>query len=138
MDYGTLAYDRSIAALAVIRARPFWFLAKMPLRAAALALPWTYQPWSMPHRLYEAVYTIFIAGGLVLAMRRRMPDTPYLVLLAIPVGILCFLSMTGIDNDLKHRNGVLVALNLVAPLGYFLKSAARAEGRPTESARTAG
>jgi hypothetical protein len=36
----------------------------------------------------------------------------------MPLAIWLFLSAYLIDNDLKHRNGVLVALNLVAPLGY--------------------
>lgn len=137
-DYEQLSYERSMAAIAVIKARPFWFVFKMPLRALALMFPWTYQPWSLPHKLFEAVYTLFLMGGLVLAIRRGTFDVPSLVVLAIPLGILCLLSMTGIDNDLKHRNGVLIGLNLIAPLGYFLKSANRDAAPRPESVRTAG
>jgi hypothetical protein len=72
--------------------------------------------------LYEAVYTIFIAIGIVLLMRRANFQMPLLVLLAICLSIWFFVSVYGIDNDLRYRNGMLVGLNLIAPLGYFLAS----------------
>ncbi len=112
-------------AIVVIRANPLWFLLKIPLRALAFLFPWTYQPWSLPHRAYEALYTLFVAGGLVLLIRRARPNAPVLALAAIPLAIWLFLSVYGIDNDLKHRNGLLVALNLIAPLGYFLDPRSR-------------
>jgi 4-amino-4-deoxy-L-arabinose transferase-like glycosyltransferase len=115
-------YRISLEALATIKANPFWFIAKIPIRGLALVFPWTYQPWSVPHILYEAIYTIFLAAGVVLLVRRAALQTSVLVIGAIPLSILCFLSVFGVDNDLKHRNGVLVGLNLVAPLGYFLSS----------------
>lgn len=116
-----VAYRMSIAAIEVIKAHPLWYLLKIPLRGFALLFPWTYQLWSGPHILYEAVYTIFLMTGFVLLVRRGTTDTSLLVMAAIPLSILCFLSVYGIDNDLKHRNGILVGLNLIAPLGYFLK-----------------
>lgn len=122
-----LGYRRSIGAIEVIKANPLWYLLKIPLRGLALLFPWTYQIWSLPHVLYEAVYTIFLMTGFVLLLRRGTPGTSLLVLVAIPLSILCFLSVFGIDNDLKHRNGILVGLNLVAPLGYFLKPRAKNE-----------
>tara|TARA_Y100000031_G_scaffold55141_1_gene62760 strand:+ start:2034 stop:3323 length:1290 start_codon:yes stop_codon:yes gene_type:complete len=120
-----LAYRMSTDALAVIKNNPWWYVLKIPLRGLALLFPWTYQPWSLPHVLYEAVYTIFLTGGLLLLIRRARADMRLLVLAAIPLAIWTFLSAYGIDNDLKHRNGILVGLNLVAPLGYFLTPRAR-------------
>jgi hypothetical protein len=121
-DFRNLAYQMSTEALAAITAHPLHYLLKIPMRGLALLFPWTYQPWSAAHLLYEAVYTLFLAIGFVLLIRRGVPDTPILVLSVIPLSILFFLSAYGIDNDLKHRNGVLVGLNLIAPLGYFLSS----------------
>jgi hypothetical protein len=118
-------YLQSTDAIAIIRSNPLWYLLKIPIRGLALLFPWTYQPWSLPHVLYEAVYTIFIITGLVLLMRRGSPSISRLVLIAIPLSIWLFLSVYGIDNDLKNRNGMLVGLNLIAPLGYFLASRPR-------------
>ena len=118
-------YLQSTDAIAVIRSNPLWYLLKIPIRGLALLFPWTYQPWSLRHVLYEAVYTIFIITGLVLLMRRGSPSISRLVLIAIPLSIWLFLSVYGIDNDLKNRNGMLVGLNLIAPLGYFLASRPR-------------
>ena len=117
-----LDYLISIDSLEVIRSNPLWYLLKIPIRSLALLFPWTYQPWSLPHVLYEAVYTIFIAIGIVLLMRRGNFQMPLLVLLAICLSIWFFVSVYGIDNDLRYRNGMLVGLNLIAPLGYFLAS----------------
>ena len=117
-----LDYLISIDSLEVIRSNPLWYLLKIPIRSLALLFPWTYQPWSLPHVLYEAVYTIFIAIGIVLLMRRANFQMPLLVLLAICLSIWFFVSVYGIDNDLRYRNGMLVGLNLIAPLGYFLAS----------------
>ncbi len=115
-----LSYLMSRDAIAVIKADPLWYLLKIPLRGLALLFPWSYQPWSLPHVLYEGIYTIFLTGGVVLLIRRGGRHMPLQLLLAIPTTIWLFLSVYGIDNDLKHRNGVFVALNLIAPLGYFL------------------
>ena len=114
-------------AVEAIKAHPVWFVVKIPLRALALLFPWTYQPWSVQHRVYEALYTIFISGGLVLLARRYRPQAAPFALIAIPLAIWLFLGVYGIDNDLKHRNGLLVALNLIAPLGYFLEPRTRQE-----------
>ena len=127
-----LSYRMSTDAIAIIKARPLWYLLKIPLRGLALLFPWTYQLWSRPHILYEAVYTIFLMTGFVLLVRRGTPDTSLLVLVVIPLSIWCFLSMFGIDNDLKHRNGILIGLNLIAPLGYFLKPQAKKHKEPVE------
>ena len=118
-------YLQSTDAIAIIRSNPLWYLLKIPIRGLALLFPWTYQPWSLRHVLYEAVYTIFIITGLVLLMRRGSPSISRFVLIAIPLSIWLFLSVYGIDNDLKNRNGMLVGLNLIAPLGYFLASRPR-------------
>lgn len=129
-------YQRSLDAIKVIKANPVWYILKIPLRGLALLFPWTYQLWSLPHVLYEAMYTIFLAAGAVLLVRRGTSDTSLLVLVAIPLSVLCFLSVYGIDNDLKHRNGVLVGLNLIAPLGYFLKRQPKPHIIPPMAART--
>ena len=118
-------YIQSTDAIAIIRSNPLRYLLKIPIRGLALLFPWTYQPWSLPHVLYEAVYTIFIITGLVLLMRRGSPSISRLVLIAIPLSIWLFLSVYGIDNDLKNRNGIFVGLNLIAPLGFFLASRPR-------------
>ena len=118
-------YLQSTDAIAIIRSNPLWYLLKIPIRGLALLFPWTYQPWSLRHVLYEAVYTIFIITGLVLLMRRGSPSISRLVLIAIPLSIWLFLSVYGIDNDLKNRNGIFVGLNLIAPLGFFLASRPR-------------
>lgn len=120
-----LPYRMSTDAIGIIKAHPFWFLLKIPIRGVALLFPWTYQLWSLPHVLYEAAYTIFLTVGFVLLVRRGTPETSLLVLVAIPLSILCFLSVFGIDNDLKHRNGILIGLNLIAPLGYCLHPRAK-------------
>ena len=117
-----LSYLVSIDSLEVIRSNPLWYLLKIPIRSLALLFPWTYLPWSLPHVLYEAVYTIFIAIGIVLLMRRGTFQMPLFVLLVICLSIWFFVSAYGIDNDLRYRNGMLVGLNLIAPLGYFLAS----------------
>jgi len=129
-------YQRSLDGIKVIKANPVWYFLKIPLRGLALLFPWTYQLWSRPHIVYEAMYTIFLTTGFVLLVRRGTPATPLLVLVAIPLSILCFLSVYGIDNDLKHRNGVLVGLNLIAPLGYFLKPQAKKPVIPTMTPRS--
>ena len=113
-------YRIATEALATIRDNPLSYVVKIPLRGAALMFPWTYQPWSVPHVLYEAIYTIFIAGGLILLIRQGDLPLSLVLLLAIPLSIWLFLSAYLIDNDLKHRNGMLVAMNLIAPAGYFL------------------
>lgn len=120
-----LAYRMSTDAIVVIKAHPLRYLLKIPLRGLALLFPWTYQPWSLPHIVYEAVYTILLMAGLVLLIRRGNLETPLLVLLVIPLSIWLFLSAYGIDNDLKHRNGILVGLNLIAPLGFFVTPRSR-------------
>ena len=113
-------YLQSTDAIEVIRSNPAGYLLKIPIRGLALLFPWTYQPRSLPHVLYEAVYTIFIATGLVLLMRRGSLPISRLVLVAIPLSIWLFLIVYGIDNDLKNRNGIFVGLNQIAPLGFFL------------------
>ena len=115
-----LSYLMSTDAIEVIRSNPAGYLLKIPIRGLALLFPWTYQPWSLAHVLYEAAYTIFLFIGLILLIRRGGFQIPQLVLLAIPFTICLFLSSYGIDNDLKHRNGIFVGLNQIAPLGFFL------------------
>ena len=117
-----LSYVMSSEAIPVIQSNPLWYVMKIPIRGLALLFPWTYQPWSLPHVLYEAAYTIFLFIGLILLIRRGGFQVQQLVLLAIPFTIWLFLSSYGIDNDLRYRNGMLVGLNLIAPLGYFLAS----------------
>lgn len=118
-------YRMSMDAIETIRSNPAWYVAKIPIRGVAIMFPWTYQNWSLRHVLYEAVYTIFVTTGLVLLFRRRPLGLPVSMLVAIPLAIWVFLSAYLIDNDLKHRNGILVALNLIAPLGYFVQGARR-------------
>ena len=118
----------------IIRQDPLWYVLKIPLRGLALLYPWTYQPWSPAHVLYDAVYTMFIMTGLVLLIRRGSAQMPLLVLGAIPFAIWLFLSVYGIDNDLKHRNGFLVGLNLIAPLGFFLAPRSQRIGPESDSA----
>jgi len=112
----------SLDAIDVISQNPLQHFAKMPLRALAFLFPWTYQPWSLRHVGYEAVYTLFLVGGMLLLLRHGWKRLIVRATLAIPLSILLFLSAYGIDNDLKHRNGIFVALHLIAPLGYFLPS----------------
>ena len=112
----------SLDAIDVIAQNPLQHFAKMPLRALAFLFPWTYQPWSLRHVGYEAVYTLFLVGGMLLLLRHGWKRLIVRATLAIPLSILLFLSAYGIDNDLKHRNGIFVALHLIAPLGYFLPS----------------
>ncbi len=120
-----LAYVMSSEAIPVIQSNPLWYVMKIPIRGLALLFPWTYQPWSLPHVLYEAAYTIFLSIGLILLIRRGGFQVQQLVLLAIPFTIWLFLSSYGIDNDLKHRNGIFVGLNQIAPLGFFLAPRSR-------------
>lgn len=118
-DVDEMHYRMSMDAIETIRANPAWYVTKVPLRGLALIFPWTYRPWSIPHVAYEALYTLFVVTGLILLLRRGRLGLSVALLVAMPVAIWLFLSAYLIDNDLKHRNGLLVALNLVAPLGYF-------------------
>ena len=68
------------------------------------------------------MYTLFLVGGMLLLLRHGWKQLIVRAVLAIPLSILLFLSAYGVDNDLKHRNGIFVALHLIAPLGYFLPS----------------
>lgn len=116
-----LHYQMSLDAISAIRDHPFRYALNVPLRGLAIMFPWTYQPWSRPHILYEALYTIFVTTGLLLLLRRGNLGMPLVLVVVIPLSIWLFLSAYQIDNDLKHRNGILVGLNLIAPLGYFLR-----------------
>ncbi len=112
----------SLDAIDVIAQNPLQHFAKIPLRALLFLFPWTYQDWSLRHIAYEAVYTLFLVGGMLLLLRHGWKQLIVRAILAVPLSILLFLSTYGIDNDLKHRNGIFVALHLIAPLGYFLPS----------------
>lgn len=117
-DPSAAYHQMSMDALATIRENPAWYVLKIPLRGLAIMFPWVYQPWSIAHVVYEAVYTLFISLGLVLLLWRGRLGLPVALVVTIPLAIWLFLAAYAIDNDLKHRNGILVALNLVAPLGY--------------------
>ena len=115
----------SVVKMAIIRANPVGYVLKIPVRAVAFLYSWAYQPWSLPHRAYDAAFTVFLTLGAVLLIRRRPHDLMVRALLALPVGIWLFLSAYGMDNDLKHRNGIIVAMILVAPFGYFAGAQSR-------------
>lgn len=128
-DPDDMHYRMSMDAIATIRNQPLWYVVKIPLRGLAITFAWVYQPWSWPHIAYEALYTIFIVTGLGLLIGRGQLSVSHVVLLAFPLAIWLFLSAYLIDNDLKHRNGMLVALNLIAPAGYVVARRGRSISR---------
>jgi hypothetical protein len=107
-------------AIQFIKENPGTYTRMALRKLVSFWFPWAFtDTWSTPHRVVDALLSIALAVGLVLAWRTRI-DTAALVLIALVTALFAVLSaFSQIDPDGRYRVPAELPLLLVVPAGWL-------------------
>jgi hypothetical protein len=119
-------------ALTYIRTNPARYLANAGVKVFAFFFPWVFAAaWSPPHRVVDAVFSIFLVAGGLLALRAIRISRLYSVtLLSMALTLALLSAFSLMDPDGRYRVPAEVLLLLIAPAGW-LELCSRGQPRQT-------
>jgi hypothetical protein len=112
-------------ALAYIRTNPRQYLAQAAVKVVSFFFPWVFaaNAWSPAHRAIDAVFSIFLVAGALLALgseKIARLHTVMLLTMALTLALLSAFSL--MDPDGRYRVPAEVLLLPLAPAGWILAS----------------